>query len=373
MRLANVGHLFRKELTSMVRDPAALFLIAFCFSFAIYWVSRDINTDVANVPVGVVDYDRSTASLRLTDALLPPQFQPPVALTSRSVDTAMNNGGVIFALVIPPAFEADMLRGRRPDVQLLVDATAMTQAGLGALDIQDIVDQETATLYAKPGLEARMPVRIAMRTAFNPNHYALWFVAIMQVTLNLTILSIILVGAAFMRERERGTMERLLVMPVTAVEIALGKILANGLIVAAATLLSLEFVIRGALGIPIAGSVTLFMLGVIPYLFATAAIGVLLATATSSMPQFALLAIPVFVILCMLSGAITPIETMPETMRTIMQASPTLHFAAFSEAVLFRGATLRDIWPRLLAIAGIGAVALWAALLRFRAITAKAG
>jgi ABC-2 type transport system permease protein len=370
--MRNIFYLFRKELASMLRDPAALFLIAFSFSFAIYWVSRDINTDVANVPTAVVDHDRSPLSLRLGDALLAPQFQPPLALTTGAVDEAMDHGKVIFALSIPSRFEADLLTGRRPDLQLLVDATAMTQAGLGALDISDIVNREVADYLGRPSLAARLPVRIAPRTAFNPNHYALWFVAIMQVTMNLTILSIILVGAAFMRERERGTMDRLLVMPVSAFEIALGKIAANSLIVAAATLFAIEVVIRLALGIPVAGSVWLFMLGTVPYLFATAAIGILLATATSSMPQFSLLAIPVFVILSMLSGAITPIETMPRLMRVIMQASPTLHFAAFSEAVLFRGAGLGDIWGHLLAITAIGIGALWVALLRFRAMMAKA-
>lgn len=372
MYITNVAYLFRKELISMWRDPAALFLIAFSFSIAVYVVSRDIKSEVIDAPVGIVDHDRSALSYRLRDALLLPQFQPPLELTSATEDRAMDDGRAIFVLDIPPGFEADILRGRHPDLQILVDATAMTQAGLGASDIEQIVEQETATYLGKPGLEASMPVRIAPRTAFNPDHYALWFVSIMQITLDLTILSIILVGAAFMRERERGTMDHLLVMPVSASEIALGKIIANSLIVAVAAVLSLEFVIRWALHIPIVGSVPLFALCVVPYLFATAAIGILLATASESMPQFALLSIPVFVVLAMLSGAITPVESMPPAMRAIMQVSPTLHFVAVSEAVLFRGAGLRDIWAHLLAITVIGVTALTLALLRFRALMARA-
>lgn len=372
MHIANIAHLFRKELASMWRDPAALFLIAFSFSVAVFVVSRDIKSEVIDAPVGVVDHDRSALSYRLQDALLPPQFQPPVILTSATEDHAMNDGKAIFVLDVPPGFEADVLRGRHPDLQLLVDATAMTQAGLGAADIEQIVAQETAAYLGRPPPEESMPVRIAPRTAFNPNHYALWFVAIMQVTLDLTILSIILVGAAFMRERERGTLDHLLVMPVSAFEIALGKIIANGLIVAVAAILSLEFVIHWALGVPIAGSVPLFALCIAPYLFATAAIGILLATAAESMPQFALLSIPVFVVLSMLSGAITPIESMPPAMRVIMQVSPTLHFVTVSEAVLFRGATLRDIWGHLAAITVIGVTALTLALLRFKAVMARA-
>ncbi|MDR3508571.1 MAG: ABC transporter permease [Caulobacteraceae bacterium] len=372
MRLASLWSLFRKELASLWRDPAALVIIAFCFSVAVYSVSQDIKAEVEDAPVGIVDHDRSALSFRIRDAIQPPMFQAPVELTPDAVAPAMDEGRVIFVLDIPPGFEADVLRGRRPAVQLLVDATAMSQAGLGASDIQQVIAQESAAFLNRPGLEALAPVRLAPRTAFNPNQKAMWFIAITQIVMNLTILSIVLVGAAFMRERERGTMDHLLVMPVSAVEVAMSKILANGAVVALAAWLSLELVIKRSLGVPIQGSIGLFMACVAPYLFATTAIGILLATAADSMPQFALISIPVFVVLVMLSGAVTPIESMPHLMRTIMQASPTTHFVALSEAVLFRGGGLAEIWGHLVVISIIGAIALTAALMRFRAMMAKA-
>ncbi len=373
MRLANVLNLTMKEFASLWRDPAAIVLIVFAFTFAVYVVSRDIKTEVNNAPVGVVDDDHSPLSRRLTDALQPPLFRAPVPLTTRTADTALETGRVIFVLEIPPNFEADLLRGRKPALMLLIDATAMTQAGLGASHIGRIVAAEVSQALGSPASEASQPVRLVPRMAFNPNHQAIWFVSVMQITLDLTILSILLVGAAFMRERERGTIERLLVMPVTPIEVALGKIIANGMVVAMAAFLSLQIVVRLGLGVPIQGSVALFMACVAPYLFATAAIGILLATSAGSMPQFALMSIPVFVILNLLSGAVTPMESMPAPMRLVMQASPTTQFVALSSAILFRGAGLAEVWEHLAAIVVVGTLALVLALIRFRAQMQKAG
>ena len=373
MRPTNVLNLTLKEFASLWRDPAAIVLILFAFTFAVYTVSKDIKTEVNNAPIGVVDNDRSPLSRRLTDALQPPLFRAPIPLTAQTADAALETGQVIFVLEIPPSFEADLLRGRKPGLMLLIDATAMTQAGLGASHVGRIVAAEVADALGSSSIEASLPVRVVPRTAFNPNHQAIWFVSVMQITLDLTILSILLVGAAFMRERERGTIERLLVMPVTPMEVALGKIIANGVVVAAAAFLSLQLVVQAGLGVPIHGSVALFMACVAPYLFATAAIGILLATSAGSMPQFALMSIPVFVILNLLSGAVTPMESMPTAMRLIMQASPTTQFVALSSAILFRGAGLAEVWEHLAAIVIVGSVALTLALLRFRAQMQKAG
>lgn len=371
MRLRNLVSLFVKELSSLWRDPAALALVAFAFSIAIYSVSRDIRTEVLGAPVAVVDHDHSVLSRRLRDAFLPPMFRPAAEIAPEAVDPAMAGGRYIFVLDIPPGFEADVLRGRRPSVQLLIDATTMTQAGLGGAYIQQIVAQETARFAGTPDAQAIAPVRVALRNLFNPNHQGLWFISIMQITLNLTILSIVLVGAAFMRERERGTIDHLLVMPVSAAEIALAKIGANSLVVLLATWFALEVVVRRLLGVPIHGSTVLFLACAAPYLFATAAIGVLLATLAESMPQFALIAIPVFIILSMLSGAITPMESMPSAMRMVMQASPATHFVVLSEAILFRGAGLAEIWRPLAAISVIGVSALWLALARFQSVMSR--
>ncbi|MDZ7811498.1 MAG: ABC transporter permease [Arhodomonas sp.] len=177
-----------------------------------------------------------------------------------------------------------------------------------------------------------------------------------------TDLSIVLVGAAVIREREHGTLEHLLVMPLTATEIMLSKVWANGAAVLLAASVSLYAVVQWWLGVPVAGSVGLFLAGAALYLFSTTALGILLATLARSMPQFGLLAIPVFVVMILLSGATTPMQAMPELLQHLMQALPAPHFVRFAQAVLYRGAGPAIVWPDLAAIAGLGAVFFAAAL-----------
>jgi ABC-2 type transport system permease protein len=196
--------------------------------------------------------------------------------------------------------------------------------------------------------------------------------SIMAIITNITMLAIILAGAAIIREREHGTMDHLMVMPLTPFEIAMAKVWANGLVITVAVGLSLALVVRVIMGIPIAGSVPLFMLGVALYLFFTTAVGILLGTIARSMPQLGLLYIMIALPMNLLSGANTPVESMPPFLRTLMQASPSTHFVSFAQAILYRGAGLDVVWPQFLAVTLIGGLFFVVALLRFRRITAQA-
>jgi ABC-2 type transport system permease protein len=189
---------------------------------------------------------------------------------------------------------------------------------------------------------------------------------------NVTMLSLLLVGAAVIRERERGTIEHLLVMPIRASEIAAAKIWANGLVVMMAAVLSLPVVVEQVLNVPVAGSISLFIFGMAIYLFAITSLGILLATVANSMPQFGLLAIPVFLVLNMLSGGPSPLESMPAPLQTAIQISPAIHFVKFSQSVLCRGAGLDVVWPDLIILAVLGALFLALALARFRTMLAQA-
>jgi ABC-2 type transport system permease protein len=181
----------------------------------------------------------------------------------------------------------------------------------------------------------------------------------------------VLAGAAVVREREHGTMDHLLVMPVRPFEIALAKIWANALVITTAVGLSLVFVVQGLLAVPIAGSIPLFLSGAALYLFFATAIGIFLGTVARSMPQLGLLFILVAIPMMLLSGGNTPLESMPLFLRTVMQASPSTHFVSFAAAILYRGAGFADVWPHFIAVAGIGGAFLSLALLRFRRVSAQ--
>ena len=364
--LANIYRLGVKELLSLRSDRVMVLLIVYVFTLAIYSVATGASTEVANAAVALINEDRSPLSQRIQDALLQPYFQPPARLAVADLDAAMDAGRYTFVLDIPPNFQADVRAGRQPAIQINVDATAMSQAGMGASYLQNIIAQEILAFAQGREGEPQLPVDLVVRAQFNPNLKSSWFLAVMQLINNITLLAIILTGAALIREREHGTIEHLLVMPLRPAEIMLAKIWANGLVIVVAAVLSLYGVVQGWLQVPIAGSIPLFLAGTVIYLFSVTALGIFLATLTRSMPQFGLLAIPVFMVMNLLSGGTTPLDSMPELLQTIMQLSPSTHFVSFAQAILYRGAGFAVVWPNFAAVAASGAVFFVIALLRFR-------
>jgi ABC-2 type transport system permease protein len=370
--LVNVFRLGLKEFASLGSDKVLAIFIVYSFSFAIYSHATGVKTEVSNAAVAVVDSDRSALAQRIHDGFLKPYFRQPDVIDRDEVDPAMDRGTYSFVLDLPPRLEADVLRGRVPALQLNIDATAMTYAGIGAAYVDSIVQQETRNYLQSRGIEAQLPVTAVTRAFFNSNLQGSWFQAVMAVVDNITMLSILLVGAAVIRERERGTIEHLLVMPIRASEIAAAKIWANGLVILTAAGLSLLLVVEQILQVPIGGSLALFLGGTAVYLFAITSLGILLATIANTMPQFSLLAIPVFLILNMLSGGASPLESMPEPLQVAIQVSPAVHFVKFSHSVLYRAAGIDVVWPHIVALGVLGAAFLALALSRFRSMLAKA-
>lgn len=367
--IQNIYRLIIKELRSVRADPMMLVLVAYAFSIAVYTVATGASTETKDLTVGVVDEDRSDLSGRLLGALNPPLIKRAVLINANDINPNMDDGRLVFVLEIPPRFEKDLLAHRQTSLQLNIDATAMSQAGNGAVYIESILAQEVANFLSGTEFAVPTPVRAVINTKFNPNLYTSWFSSVMQVINNITMLAAILAGAALIREREQGTVEHLLVMPVVPTEIMLAKIIANGLVILIAAGLSLSIVIQWWLRVPIAGSLSLFLAGAALYAFTVAALGILLGTQTSSMGQFGLLAIPVLVVMQLLSGGATPMESMPVWLQHVMRIiSPTPHFVAFSEAVLYRGAGLSIVWPWLAAMAAIGSVYFLFSLHRFRRV-----
>ena len=368
--LANIFWLGTKELRSFLRDFVLLGLVVYAFSLAVMAQAQSSSQEVHNASIGIVDEDHSQLSRRIAHAILPPYFQTPQPIAERDIVPLMNTGRYTFVIDIPPNFERDVLAGREPAIQLDVDATAMVQAGLGSGYAQQIITTEIDDFLSRAAGTPASPVNLVVRIAFNPNATTAWFTSVMGIINSVTMLAIVLAGAAVIREREHGTMDHLLVMPLTPFEIAMSKIWANGLVILVAAGLSLYLVVRGLLGIPIAGSIPLFLLGAATYLFFATAIGIFLGTVARSMPQLGLLYLLVYLPLAMLSGANTPLESMPPWLATMAQVSPTVHFVSFAQAILYRGAGFAVVWPQFLIVALIGGFFLGLALLRFRKVAA---
>jgi ABC-2 type transport system permease protein len=362
----NIYRLGIKELWSLLRDPAMLVLIAYTFTLSIYVAATAMPESLHHAAIAIVDNDGSPLSARIAATFYPPHFKVARLVTAQEADAGLDDGDYTFVLDIPADFQRDVLAGRAPAVQLNVDATRMSQAFTGNSYIQQMVSTEVTQFVRRSEGDATAPVNLAMRMRFNPNLEQSWFGSLMEIINNVTMLSIILTGAALIREREHGTIEHLLVMPVTPAEIMLAKVWSMGLVVALAALASLLLIVRGALQVPIEGSVALFMLATVMHLFATTSMGIFMATLARSMPQFGMLTVLVLLPLQLLSGGSTPRESMPLLVQDIMLAAPTTHFVAAGQAILYRGAGLEVVWPQLLAIFAIGVLLFTAALGRFR-------
>jgi len=370
---SNIFWLGTKELRSFMHDFVLLGLVIYTFSLAVIAQAQSRSQEVYNASIAIVDEDHSELSRRIGHAFLPPYFQPPQPIAERDIIPFMNSGKYTFVVDIPPNFQRDVLGGRQPAIQLNVDATTMVQAGLGSGYAQQIITTEINDFLSRAQGTPLSPVNLVVRIAFNPNVTTAWFTSVMGIINSVTMLAIVLAGAAIIREREHGTMDHLLAMPVTPFEIAMSKVWANGLVIIVAVGLSLYLVVRAMLAIPIAGSIPLFMLGVAIYLFFATAVGIFLGTIARSMPQLGLLYLLVYLPMALLSGSNTPLESMPPWLATIMQASPSTHFVSFAQAILYRGAGFDVVWPQFLAVAAIGGMFFAAALLRFRRAAAQTG
>lgn len=364
--LTHIASLGVKELRSLWADKVLLVLIVWAFTGAIYAASTGVSQELRHAPVAVADEDRSPLSQRLTDTLTPPYFTPPRQITLAEADRELDHGRVSFVILIPPNFQKDLTAGRHPELSILIDATNMSQSFIGSGYIQRFFSDEILRFLGPDASPKPPEIRLVTRVRFNPNLTGFWFGGIMELINMVTMLTVILVGAAVIREREHGTLEHLLAMPVTPFEIMLAKIWANGLVVLAGTTLALKGVIQGVLSVPVPGSIPLFLCGVALYLFSAASMGIFLATVARSMPQFGLLFILIITPLQMLSGGVTPRESMPALMQDLMLAAPTTHFVRLAQGLLYRGAGLELVWREFVAILTIGAVFFGLALVRFR-------
>lgn len=364
--LVNIFWLGTKELRSLRSDSVLVIFMIYAFTFSIYTQAKGTSSEVHNASIAFVDEDHSTLSRRLINAFYPPRFKTPVLIEGDEVADAMDAGRFMFVVAIPPRYEANLRAGRRAELQVNIDATAMLQASIGANYIRNILTDEISRYLSRSDADATISPKIVVRKAFNPNGDTSWFTSIVAIINQVTMLTTILTGAALIREREHGTMEHLMVMPLTAVEIALAKVWANGLVILVAVTLSLALVVRAILAVPIAGSSTLFLFGVVLYLFFATALGIFLGTITRTMAQFALLIILLLIVLQLLSGGSTPVESQPVWLQRLTLFLPSRHFVSFSQAIIYRGAGLGVVWRQFFAVLAIGLAFFLFSLSRFR-------
>jgi ABC-2 type transport system permease protein len=352
--LLNILWLGLKEIRSLMSDVVMVIFVVYAFTLAIYVQATGTSSEVNNASIAFADEDRSALSQELFNAFYPPRFQHPDLIATSEIENDMDKGKYMFVVAIPPQFEQDLTAGRQPDLQINIDATAMQQAGIGSNYIKNIVNDRISNFLRRTNLTTPPPVNLVVRKLFNPNGVSSWFTSVVAIINQLTLLTVVLTGAAVIREREHGTLEHLLVMPLTAFEIAMAKVWSNGLVILIATAGSLFLVVQTALKVPFAGSVVLWLFGVMLYLFFATALGVFLGTISRSMAQFALLIVLVIMVLQLLSGGNTPVESQPAWLQKLTYLLPSRHFVSFSQVIIYRGGGLSAVWRQFLMVSAVG-------------------
>ena len=352
--LLNIFWLGLKEIRSLLSDTVMVVFVIYAFTLAIQVQATGTSSDVRNASIAFVDEDQSALSKEVFNAFYPPRFQYPDIIAASDVQDAMDRGKYMFVVSIPPRFEQNLLFGRNPSIQVNIDATAMQQAGIGAGYIQAITTDRISSFLKREDQPGPMPVQLVVRRLFNPNAISSWFKSVVAIINQISLLTVILTGAAVIREREHGTLEHLLVMPLTAFEIAMAKVWANGLVILVATAASLFLVVQTVLKVPFAGSVPLWLVGVTLYLFFATALGLYLGTISRSMAQFALLIILVIIVLMLLSGGSTPVESMPKWLQFLTYFLPARHFVSFSQVIIYRGGGLSAVWRQFSMVTVVG-------------------
>ncbi len=356
-----------KEIKSFFSDKVFVVFIIWAFTLNIISASNSSKTDVNNAAVAVVNEDGSVLSRNIISALRKPYFQTPDIITFDEIDDDLDNGKYIFVIVIPEHFEANLLSGKPSEIQLNIDATAVSQAYNGSNYIKTIINDEINQYLENIETSTHFTdFEQVIRIKYNPNGISSWYMSISQIIMKGTMLSMLLPAVALVREKERGTIEHLLVMPIRPSEIMFSKIWSNAVIVLCFAMLALFLIVEGYFKVKVLGSTFLFFFGFMIFQFSITSLGIVLATFTSNVAQLALLTMMFMVPLNFLSGTYVPMESMSPFIQRLMFLSPLKLFIDFSIPIVFKGATLNEVWKPLLYMFLLGIFLFTIANLKFR-------
>lgn len=363
----------RKELLQLGRDVPLLLFLLYSFSLSIYASGAGITMQLNNASLLVHDGDHSVSSRELIHRFQKPyfRFEGEVQNPEDGV-RQLERGAAMVLLDIPPRFH-EALVGREPtSVQLLVDTTNAPQGLSAAAYSTRIVggfsfDLASSRLGGASGGQRQLPfVESAHRVWFNQDQKETWFQSISHIMRMITLFAFLLPAAALVREKERGTVEQLLVSPVTPLQIMLSKVLAMTLVILTSTALAMASVLKPVFGVPVKGSTALFVFLTALYTFTTAGLGLFAATVTKNQAQVGMVSLLVIAPMLLLSGIATPFESMPPWVQTLMALSPLRYYVDVTYGILLKGVGLDLLWDSALAMAGLGAVLFGLGLWRFR-------
>lgn len=370
--LRQVGALMVKEWRQLLLDRALFAYVIFIFTLDILMAAGAPALDLKNAPFGVDDRDRSVASRDLIYRLRPPFFAVHADSGSEAqLQRRLDCGELRAVLTIPNGFERALMTGQAAELQLLLDASDANLSYLLVSYTQRIVaafvvDHLQGHGGASTGPPRRPEVQLEPRTRFNPDMHEAWFATIAEIIAMVTVAAILLPAAALVREKERGTIEQLLVSPLTPLQIVLSKILAMTGVILLGTVVAVGGIMHAWLGVPFRGSALLFFMMVALYAMSASGFGILVATFARNSGQIGLIVLLVVMPIILLSGNWNLVESMPSWLRTAINFSPMRHFVDIAFGILLKGADAQSIEVPVAKMALLGGVFFVAGVARFR-------
>ena len=371
--LNQVYVLMQKELKQLVKDRALFAFTIFIFTLDIMIAAGAASVDLHRSPLAVHDLDRSTESRALVDRFQAPYFEYRGEVRDAAAGLALLDLGQARALLsLPPDFAERLQRGQPVELQLLVDTAQATQGFLFSSYTERIVGEYSAQWSERALQRAgadprRLPeIRAETRFWYNAALEEAWFNTVSEMLGMITVATILLPAAAMVREKERGTIEQLLVAPVSPWQVVLSKILAMVLVMLAGTAVAVLGVMNGLYGVPFRGSHVLFFFAVAVFAITSSGLGIVAASFARNSGQVGLIVMLIVVPTIMLSGTWNMTESMPSWLQMLVEFLPLRHFIILAYGILIRGAELAVLWPALLKMALLGCVLLLVGVLRFK-------
>ncbi|MFZ3137657.1 MAG: ABC transporter permease [Thermodesulfovibrionales bacterium] len=352
--------LIKKELLHILRDRGLLIFVIYAFTFDIYIASEGFNLIPENVSISVYDEDHSLRSRELIDRIKPPAFkQPDIIHNRQEIDYLLNESKTILALVIPDGFERDLHRNSA-SVQVLVDGTQSSAAYLSSAYLNLIIEQYSndfrMEMLKVNNITGLPSIDIKSRICFNEEANDKLFEGINEFFMIITLIGMILPAAILIREKEYGTIEQIMISPLSIQKLLLMKVIAASIFLLSMIGFSYEFVLSLWLGFRLKGTILEFLLISLIYSFATTGLAFIIASIAKRLSQIGLLTMAIFAPMLLLSGGWVPPESLPDWLRKLTIISPMKYYMDLGISLLIRGASLDLLFPNMIKLLILGAI-----------------
>lgn len=356
-----------KEFTVMFRDPATLFFMFFPPIVQIIAFGFALDNDVKHMRTVVFNEDRTAESRRMIEKFANTTTFEIIGETASvtELEAAIRQGKAYVGLQIPPDFTRKLRSGQNAQVQVLIDGSSSSVALQALQTSMGLALRESLMSLMQQTGQREMPIEVRPQLLYNPTMKSANFFVPGVMGIALQIATVFATALALVREREKGTLENLLVAPLSRGGLMLGKLVPY-LVVAMAMAMVIFLVARWVFQIPIQGSVWALALAAFLYIFAMLSLGLLISTKAENHMQAMQMTMALLLPAVFFSGFLFPRETMPLPFYWLSEIIPATYYIELMRAIMLRGASVLDYWAHFVVLAVMGIGLFSAAALRFR-------